>query len=173
MNVESAKTLVEPYLNEGGTIDYTHLWSVLAGINGIDKKKKQKEHYTMIMEAYEIYKGYSESNLSQNMQDNIVVNGSVDTETSVCVPPSSKVPWITYEKGIKGPNDWIIKAWGHKITFAELAQLVVELYKNEDRIYPPPKYKGGAMLLEFLHECIIEGDVKWKTLRKYKLVPDF
>jgi hypothetical protein len=76
---------------------------------------------------------------------------------------------ITYKQGQKHPKDVMPYINGHPITFRELAELTVQLIKNEDNIYPKPKYQGGDMLIDFLNECMEIREVKDETLEKYKL----
>ena len=166
-------SIIKPYLNEDDGLNYSKLWEDIGKITGFQAQKNRESRYTEVTEAYARYKELDESNLSESIEHNSSMDRDTVVTPKVSTMPTSPVDWITYEKGNKGDNDWIIKAWGRKITFEELAQLFIELYKNEDRIYPPPRFKGGNMLLEFLHECIIERGVTWKTLKKYKLVPDF
>lgn len=160
-------------MTKDGNLDYDLLWSVCSALGGFDKQKKQAEMYNRVKEAYDEYSEKAGQDLSQGSDGNVVIHGYVNTKTKAVSKPRSPVSWITYEKGDKGDNDWIIKAWGRVVTFQEVAELVVALYQNEERIYPKPKYKGGDMLLEFLHECILSGGVTWNVMRKYKLVPDF
>ena len=40
------------------------------------------------------------------------------------------------------------------MTYEELAKICVIFCENEDNIYPPPRYKGGDMIKEFLVECM-------------------
>jgi len=65
---------------------------------------------------------------------------------------------IHFEKGFKGPDDYKCSfrcrncdAF-HNFKFAELAVIIVELCKNEDKINGPPK-KGGMYLLDFFKEA--------------------
>jgi hypothetical protein len=70
--------------------------------------------------------------------------------------------------GSKGNGDQRILFHGHQVTFKEVAQVVLELCSNEDKIYPKPRFRGGQMLLDFLQEAYDEG-VSDELLRKYKL----
>ncbi len=76
---------------------------------------------------------------------------------------------ITAKKGKKHPDDVIVYVNGHQITFVELAKICVVFCKNEDNIYPPPKYQGGDMLRAFLNECMARRSVDDITIKKYKL----
>ena len=79
---------------------------------------------------------------------------------------------ITQEKGKKHSDDRVIFFHGHKVTFKEWAKVFLEFCKNEDRIYPMPRYLGRNMLINFLHDCLREGSVSDSVLRKYKLDTD-
>ena len=76
---------------------------------------------------------------------------------------------ITYSQGHKHPDD--VKVWinNHAITFKEIAEVIIQLIKNEDNIYPKPRFRGGDMLIDFLNECMEMRDVPDELLSKYKL----
>ena len=57
---------------------------------------------------------------------------------------------ITARKGNKHPKDKIILINGHQLTFRELAKICVIYVKNEDNIYPKPRFQGGDYLINFL-----------------------
>ena len=50
---------------------------------------------------------------------------------------------ITYSQGHKHPDD--VKVWinNHAITFKEIAEVIIQLIKNEDNIYPKPRLEEG------------------------------
>ena len=86
-----------------------------------------------------------------------------------------------FEKGVKGPNDYkcSFKCHNcdafHNFKFAELAVIIVELCKNEDRLYPAPA-KGGMYLLDFFKEVfyynrLLEepATIPERLTKKYKL----
>jgi len=75
---------------------------------------------------------------------------------------------ITFEKGKKAEGDLIVKINGHQLTYRELAEICVQLCKNEDKIYPFP-YQGGSYLKNFLVECMDARDVTGGVLNKYHL----
>tara|TARA_R110002020_G_scaffold237450_1_gene449796 strand:+ start:904 stop:1401 length:498 start_codon:yes stop_codon:yes gene_type:complete len=160
---------IDNYLTDEDKLDYSKVWEELSEMTGFRAEEKRGLRYHQITEAYNEYKNFNKSNLSQSAEHIQPVDRVDDVNDKVPFVPVSPCSWITYKKGNKGNDDYIIEAWGRPVTFAEVAQLIIELYKNEDRIYPPPRYKGGAMLLEFLHECLIEGKVSWRILKKYKL----
>tara|TARA_R100000008_G_scaffold84609_1_gene72475 strand:- start:265 stop:609 length:345 start_codon:yes stop_codon:yes gene_type:complete len=75
---------------------------------------------------------------------------------------------IEYTKGKKAEGDLIVRVNGHQLTFKELAEICVQLCKNEDKIYPFP-YKGGAYLTNFLVDCMDAREVSDAILNKYHL----
>ena len=76
---------------------------------------------------------------------------------------------IKVKRGNKHPKDKIVFVNNHQITYEELAKICVIFCTNEDNIYPPPQFKGGEMLREFLNECMINRTVNEDTLKKYNL----
>ncbi len=160
---------IKDYLTDDDKLNYDKLWKELSAMTGFRAEVARGKRYYDVTEAYNDYKKLTKNNLSQSPKHSPPVDRTNVAKTKVSTAPVSPCSWITYKKGTKGDDDWIIEAWGRPITFAELAQLFIELYKNENRIYPPPRYKGGDMLLEFLHECLLAGKVSWDILRKYKL----
>ena len=70
---------------------------------------------------------------------------------------------INEEQGRKFPEDRIIYVNGHKLTFEELAYICVMYVKNEDSIYPKPRFKGGDMLRDFLVECMDKRGITPKS----------
>ena len=165
------------YLTEKGDLDYQSLWDDLIRMTGFSAKMNREKRFKEVTEAYARW-SYKNSNDIKEIRDDSSLMGETTPANDIsrgypAIPPISPVDWITYRKGTKGKNDYIIEAWGRQVTFEEVVQLFIELYKNENRIYPPPRFKGGNMLIEFLLECLIEGAVTWKLLKKYKLVPNF
>ena len=76
---------------------------------------------------------------------------------------------ITYSQAHKHPDDVKVGIHNHAITFKEKAEVIIQLIKNEDNIYPKPRFRGGDMLIDFLNECMEMRDVPDELLRKYKL----
>tara|TARA_R110000751_G_scaffold305464_1_gene421935 strand:- start:3752 stop:3985 length:234 start_codon:yes stop_codon:yes gene_type:complete len=76
---------------------------------------------------------------------------------------------IKVKRGNKHPKDKIVFVNNHQMTYEELAKICVIFCTNEDNIYPPPQYKGGEMLIEFLNECMINRTVNKEILKKYNL----
>ena len=76
---------------------------------------------------------------------------------------------ISVKRGNKHPKDKIVFINDHQITYKELAKICVIFCENEDNIYPPPQFKGGEMLREFLNECMINRTVDENMLIKFQL----
>lgn len=60
---------------------------------------------------------------------------------------SDRIIWAVFET-----NEGAIVRW--QATLVELGEILRQFYQNETRIYPPPRYRGGEMLVEFLLECM-------------------
>ena len=75
---------------------------------------------------------------------------------------------IEYTKGNKAEGDLIVRVNGHQITFKELAEICIQLCKNEDNNYPFPAL-GGTYLRNFLLECIDAREVTDAILNRYQL----
>lgn len=55
------------------------------------------------------------------------------------------------------------------VKLIDIAKMVVFKYQNEDFLYPPPRFQGGQMVLNFLRDCIKEPDRIDFIATKYKL----
>ena len=76
---------------------------------------------------------------------------------------------ITKKPGKKGKGDNII-FWNEiPINFKEVAQIMLELFNNEDKIYPPPRFQGAEMLKSFLDEVYEKRSIDNELLKKYNL----
>jgi len=77
---------------------------------------------------------------------------------------------ISYKPGSKSPNDKIVFVNGHQILFKELAEAIVQFYKNEEEQYPTSLgFAGGEYLINFIRECCKKGHVSEIILKKYGL----
>lgn len=76
---------------------------------------------------------------------------------------------ITFKPGIKGPNDKIIYYHDKPITMRELGELYALICKNEDELYPKPRFKGSDMLTEYLNDVKKADGVTGEIEKKYKL----
>lgn len=76
---------------------------------------------------------------------------------------------ISTTNGTKGPNDKIILYNDKPITIKEVAEVLLMLWNNEDGLYPPPRFKGAKMSVDFLMEVYEKREITEDMLRKYKL----
>lgn len=85
---------------------------------------------------------------------------------------------LIFQQGKKDPLDklysFIDEKTGalYKISFPEIAMIIIQLMRNEDILYPPEKgFRGGKMLLEFLTEAVedFEIPINEELLKKYNL----
>ena len=77
---------------------------------------------------------------------------------------------ITTENGKKGDGDEIIKYNELPITILEIGQILLKLWNNEDKIYPPAEgFRGGQMTKDFLDEIFQTRQITDDMLRRYKL----
>ncbi|NIP61708.1 MAG: hypothetical protein GWN01_13510 [Nitrosopumilaceae archaeon] len=76
---------------------------------------------------------------------------------------------ISTDQGKKGPDDKIIKYNEIPISMKEIAKLLLMLWENEDKLYPPPKFKGARMSLEFINELFEKRELNDELLKKYYL----
>ena len=78
---------------------------------------------------------------------------------------------IKAKRGKKHPKDKVIFVNNHQMTYKELAKICIIFCENEDNIYPPPQFKGGEMLREFLNECMINRTVDNNISVSYTHLP--
>lgn len=86
---------------------------------------------------------------------------------------------IELEKGKKSEQDRVLLihtvGW-EQMTYEDLFKIVKLFYVNEDKIYPPPKFKGSKMLMETLiylrTHSVMETTLESK-LRKAEYLTDF
>ena len=76
---------------------------------------------------------------------------------------------ITVRPGRFGPNDRVIRYYGKRIKFRELAEIFALLCKIEDAKHPKPKYEGSDMFIKFLNEVKEAGTVTDAIAKKYKV----
>lgn len=77
---------------------------------------------------------------------------------------------ISTDQGKKSPDDIIIKYNELPISFREVGQILLLLWENEDRLYPPEKgYRGAKMSLDFINELFQTRELTDDLLRKYHL----
>jgi len=89
-------------------------------------------------------------------------------EISKTVPEDMALT-IVFEPGAKGPGDMKVIWNGIQVTFMDMAEIVNQLCKNEDIIYPKPKYRGGQMLIDFMQEVYDNGEITDDICQRYRL----
>ncbi len=70
-------------------------------------------------------------------------------------------------KGKKHPKDKILLYYNNPVTFEDLAHMCRFFMINEDKIYPPPKFKGAEMFKEYIREVLHTREIPNK--KKFKL----
>ena len=82
-------------------------------------------------------------------------------------------------KGNKGREDLIlyVETEGYEqITCQDLFTIIKHLFDNEDKIYPPPQFKGSKLLLEaiqFLRSHTIRETLLHFRIEEAQFVTDF
>ena len=76
---------------------------------------------------------------------------------------------IVTKPGRKGIGDTVVFYNGLPITFREFGEIFALLCKNEDRLYPRPKFRGSDFLISYLNDVRKAGGVTPWILMKYKL----
>lgn len=76
---------------------------------------------------------------------------------------------ITSDKGRKGDGDEIIKYNEIPISLIEIGKLLLKLWENEDKIYPPPRFRGAQMPKDFIDELFEKREMTDDMLRRFKL----
>ena len=52
----------------------------------------------------------------------------------------------------------------------EIAKLLLLLWDNEDKLYPPPRFRGAQMSKDFINELFEKRELTEELLKKYKLM---
>lgn len=76
---------------------------------------------------------------------------------------------IEFLPGNKGPGDKKVLWNGIQVVMTDIAEIVNQLCKNEDIIYPKPKFRGGQMLIDFIQEVYNEGGLTDDICKRYRL----
>ena len=103
---------IDNYLTDEDKLDYSKVWEELSEMTGFRAEEKRGLRYHQITEAYNEYKNFNKSNLSQSAEHIQPVDRVDDVNDKVPFVPVSPCSWITYKKGNKGDDDYIIEAWG-------------------------------------------------------------
>ena len=57
-------------------------------------------------------------------------------------------------KGRKHPEDEILLYYDNPVSFEDVAVMCKFFMINEDKIYPPPRFKGAEMFKEYIKEVL-------------------
>ncbi len=76
---------------------------------------------------------------------------------------------IEFKEGVKAEGDKKVLWNGVQVKFLEIAEIVDQLCKNEDLIYPRPKFRGGQMLIDFLQEVYDNKGINDDICKRYRL----
>ena len=76
---------------------------------------------------------------------------------------------VEFKKGRKHPDDKIVLYNGIPMTFYDWILMGLQFYKNENKIYPPPRFLGGKMLIKALWEICKKGHMEPTILKQYKI----
>ena len=79
-----------------------------------------------------------------------------------------------FVKGKKSNNDVVllVKTDGWELlSFTDILRILKACFENEDRLYPPPRFKGRRMLFEAIRD-IYNGKSIAEAIGKYKLKTD-
>ena len=72
-----------------------------------------------------------------------------------------------FVKGRKSPKDFIMKFNGVAVKFEDVAKMCLFFMKNEDNLYPPPKFKGAELFKEYMYEVLETRQIP--TNKKYDI----
>jgi hypothetical protein len=76
---------------------------------------------------------------------------------------------ISTDKGTKSDDDEIIKYNKLPISMIEIGKLLLKLWENEDKLYPPPRFQGAQMSKDFIDELFEKRKMTDDMLQRYKL----
>ncbi len=78
-------------------------------------------------------------------------------------------------KGTKSRDDYILeintKGEWHRITFVDLLLMIEHFRDNENRLYPPQRYRGAQMLYDAISE-VFDGISVVMIKNRYHLTQD-
>ena len=72
-------------------------------------------------------------------------------------------------EGRKCKGDKILLVEDKPLKMLDWIDMGLFFKRNEDNLYPPPKYKGGKMIQELMNEAFDKGEITPDMKRKYKL----
>ena len=61
---------------------------------------------------------------------------------------------FSFKKGRKKHNDVLIFYNNLPVEMKDVAKLCLMFMKNEDNLYPPPKFKGAELFKEYMYEVL-------------------
>ena len=57
-------------------------------------------------------------------------------------------------QGSKSEKDRILLYNGRAVAFEDVAKMCIFFIANEDNLYPPPRFKGGQMFIDYMTEVL-------------------
>ena len=57
-------------------------------------------------------------------------------------------------QGSKSEKDRILLYNGRAVAFEDVAEMCIFFIANEDNLYPPPRFKGGQMFIDYMTEVL-------------------
>ena len=57
-------------------------------------------------------------------------------------------------QGMKSDKDRILLYNGRAVAFEDVAKMCIFFIANEDTLYPPPRFKGGQMFIDYMTEVL-------------------
>ena len=77
-------------------------------------------------------------------------------------------------QGMKSDMDRILLYNGRAVAFEDVAKMCIFFIANEDTLYPPPRYKGGQMFIDYMTEVLetrrVPTDSKYAIKKNHGVV---
>ena len=77
-------------------------------------------------------------------------------------------------QGSKSEKDKILLYNGRAVAFEDVAKMCIFFMANEDNLYPPPRYKGGQMFIDYMTEVLetrrVPTDSKYAIKKNHGVV---
>ena len=77
-------------------------------------------------------------------------------------------------QGSKSEKDKILLYNGRAVAFEDVAKMCIFFMANEDNLYPPPRYKGAGMFIEYMKEVLdsrrVPTDSKYAIKKNHGVV---
>jgi len=61
---------------------------------------------------------------------------------------------FTFKKGRKKEGDLIMFYNNLPVKFSDVAKMCIFFMENEDNLYPPPRFKGAQMFIDYMTEVL-------------------